>query len=177
MLPNTIEELEAIREECKSMVTTRASISAGAAVVPIPGADIGTDVTLLLEMIPTINRKFGLSHEQIDNLDPQIKKLIFVAITSIGSELVGRMITKQLIMQVLKKVGVRVATKSVAKFIPFLGSALAASISFGAMKLVGNSHVDDCYEVAKKAIEAKIQSTEASGIFEGEFYPANNEEA
>lgn len=55
-------------------------------------------------------------------------------------------------MQVLKRVGIRLATKSVAKFIPILGQALAASISFGAMKMVGNSHVDDCYEVAKKAI-------------------------
>jgi hypothetical protein len=62
------------------------------------------------------------------------------------------MVTKQLITQVLKRVGIRVATKSVVKFIPILGQALAASISFGAMKWVGNSHVDDCYEVAKKVI-------------------------
>jgi hypothetical protein len=56
------------------MVTSRAGLSAGAAMVPIPGADIGADVTLLLEMIPAINRKFGLTPEQIDQLDPQIKK-------------------------------------------------------------------------------------------------------
>lgn len=74
MLPRTIEELDALRGECKSMVTSRAGLSAGAAMVPIPGADIGADVTLLLEMIPAINRKFGLTPEQIDQLDPQIKK-------------------------------------------------------------------------------------------------------
>lgn len=152
MLPRNIEELNALRDECKSMVTTRAGLSAGAAVVPIPGADIGADVTLLLEMIPTINRKFGLTPEQIDQLDPQIKKILLVSITSIGSELIGKMVTKQLVMQVLKRVGIRVATKSIAKFIPFLGQALAASISFGVMRMVGNSHVDDCYEVAKKVI-------------------------
>ncbi|WP_445370776.1 hypothetical protein ACH518_15700 [Methylomonas sp. HW2-6] len=159
MLPRTIEELNALRDECKSMVTTRASLSAGAAVVPIPGADIGADVTLLLEMIPTINRKFGLTPEQIEDLDPQIKKIILVAVTSVGSEMIGKLVTKQLIMQVLKRVGVRVATKSVAKFIPILGQALAASISFGAMKMVGNSHVDDCYEVAKKALQVSSEAT------------------
>ena len=152
MLPPGIEELNALRDECKSMVTTPAGLSAGAAVIPIPGADIGADVALLLEMIPTINRKFGLTPEQIDELDPQVKKMILVAITSIGSELIGKMVTKQLILQILKRVGIRVATKSVAKFIPFLGQALAASISFGAMKMIGNSHVDDCYEVAKKVV-------------------------
>lgn len=153
MLPRTLNELNELRDQCKSMVTMRAGLSAGAAVVPIPGTDIGADVALLIEMIPAINRKFGLTPEQIDDLDPQVKKVILVAITSIGSELIGKMVTKQLIMQVLKRVGIRVATKSVAKFIPILGQALAASISFGAMKMVGNSHVDDCYEVAKRAIQ------------------------
>lgn len=66
--------------------------------------------------------------------------------------MIGRMVTKQLIIQVLKRVGIRVATKSIVKFVPILGQVLAASISFGAMKLIGNAHVDDCYEVAKKVI-------------------------
>ena len=152
MLSKTIEELEILRDQCKSMVTTRAGISAGSAVIPIPGVDIGADIALLLEMIPTINRKFGLTPDEIDDLDPQTKKIILVAITSVGSEMIGKLITKQLIIQILKRIGIRVATKSIVKYIPILGSALAASISFGAMKLVGNSHVDDCYEVAKKAI-------------------------
>jgi uncharacterized protein (DUF697 family) len=154
---HTQEDLDRLRDECKSMVTTRAGLSAGAAVIPVPGADIGADVALLLEMIPAINRKFGLSPEQIDGLDPQIKKLVLVAITSIGSELVGKLVTKQLILQVLKKIGIRIATKSVVKYIPFAGQAVAATISFGAMKLVGNSHVDDCYEVAKRALKTPTQ--------------------
>jgi uncharacterized protein (DUF697 family) len=150
MPPRTLEELNALRDECKSMVTKRAGLSAGAAVIPIPGIDIGADVSLLVEMIPAINRKFGLTPEQIDGLDPQIKKIMLVAISSMGSELIGKLVTQKLVMQLLKRVGIRMATKSVARFIPILGQALAASISFGAMRMVGNSHVDDCYEVAKK---------------------------
>lgn len=152
MIPTTLKELEAIREECKSMVTKRAGVSAGAAVIPLPGVDLGADITLLLEMIPAINRKFGLAPEQIDQLDPQIKKTILVVATSVGSEMVGKLVTKELIMMVLKRVGIRVASKQVVKYIPFLGQALAATISFGAMKMVGNSHVDDCFEVAKRAL-------------------------
>lgn len=154
MLPETIEDLDALRTECRSMVTKRAGLSAGAAVIPIPGIDIGADVSLLVEMIPTINRKFGLTPEQIDQLDPQFKKIMLVAIATMGSELIGKLVTRELIMQVLKKIGIRVATKSFAKFIPILGQALAASLSFGAMKMVGNAHVDDCYEVAKSMILA-----------------------
>ena len=158
MIPSSLKELERIRDECKSMVTTRAGLSAGAAIVPVPGADIGADVMLLLEMIPMINRKFGLAPEQIDHLDPQIKKLILVAATSIGSEMIGKLLTKEIILQVLKRLGIRVASKQVAKYIPILGQAVAATISFGAMKMVGNSHVDDCFEVAKRALEAQQES-------------------
>ena len=110
MIPSSLKELERIRDECKSMVTTRAGLSAGAAIVPVPGADIGADVMLLLEMIPMINRKFGLAPEQIDHLDPQIKKLILVAATSIGSEMIGKLLTKEIILQVLKRLGIRVAS-------------------------------------------------------------------
>ena len=158
MIPSSLKELERVRDECKSMVTTRAGLSAGAAIVPVPGADIGADVMLLLEMIPMINRKFGLAPEQIDQLDPQIKKLILVAATSIGSDMIGKLLTKEIILQVLKRVGIRVASKQVAKYIPILGQAVAATISFGAMKMVGNSHVDDCFEVAKRALEAQQKS-------------------
>lgn len=40
-----------------------------------------------------------------------------------------------------------------AKYIPFVGSAASATVSFGAMKWMGNSHVTDCYEVIKRLID------------------------
>lgn len=152
MLPRTLEELDVLRDECKAMVTKRAGLSAGAAVLPIPGLDLGTDVALLIELIPAINQKFGLSPHQIEGLDPKIKRIILIGATSLGNNLIGKWVTQQLVMQMLQRLGIRVATKSVAKFVPFLGQALAASISFGAMKMLGNAHVDDCYAVAKKAL-------------------------
>ena len=155
MLPPTLEQLDALRDECKAMVTKRAGLSAGAAVLPIPGLDLGADVSLLIEMIPAINKKFGLSPDQIEGLDPQVKRVILIGATSLGNNLIGKWVTQQLVMQLLQRLGIRVATKSVAKFVPFLGQALAASISFGAMKMLGNAHVDDCYAVAKKALLAQ----------------------
>ncbi|MEW9900557.1 hypothetical protein ABWL39_18215 [Chitinivorax sp. PXF-14] len=150
----TLEQLEALRAECRAMVTRRAGLSAGAAVVPLLGIDIGADAALLLEMIPAINRKFGLTPEQIDTLDPQLKKIMLVAITSIGSEMIGKVVTRQLIMRALSRMGVRLAGKSALKFVPLLGQAVAASISFGAMRMIGNAHVDDCYEVLKRSLPA-----------------------
>ena len=40
------------------------------------------------------------------------------------------------------------------KYVPILGQAISAGISFTAMKLIIRSHIDECYVVAKKVIEA-----------------------
>ncbi|MBW7476677.1 hypothetical protein K0T92_18320 [Paenibacillus oenotherae] len=153
MIPKTIDELDKIREECKSMVNRRASVSAATAVVPLPGVDTAADIAIMLELVPAINRKFGLSPEQIEHLDSATKAKFFVIITSIGSELIGKVITKELIIKLLKKIGVRVSVKQVAKYIPLIGQALSAGVSFGAMKYLGNSHIDECYIVCKRMIE------------------------
>ena len=160
MLIRSLAELDRIRDECKSMVTKRSAVSAGAAAVPIPGLDIGTDVALLVEMLPAINSKFGLTPQQIEQLDTRSKRLIVVAASGIGSEIIGKFVSRTLVMSLLRKMGVKVATKSITRFIPLVGQAVAATISFGVMKMVGNDHIEDCYQVCRQALldEAK-QST------------------
>ncbi|MBM7690742.1 uncharacterized protein (DUF697 family) [Peribacillus deserti] len=155
MIPMTMRELERIREDCRKLVNKRASASAAAAVIPLPGVDVGADIAIMTELLQKINRKFGLSEEQIDHLDAATKGQIMVIATSIGSEIIGKVLTKQTIMLLLKKVGGRVAAKQVTKFIPFVGQAVAAGISFGAMKMLGNSHIDECFEVCRRVIEER----------------------
>jgi len=148
-MPYTIVELDRIRRQCRRLVTTRSLMSAGAAVVPIPGADIVADVGLLASLLPDISRRFGLDHEQVEKLDPRLAERVFVVAASLGNNAIGRAATKRLVTSLLKRVGTRVATASAAKYVPVIGSGMAAAISFGAMKLVGNAHIDDCYRTAK----------------------------
>ena len=151
MLSSKKQELDKVRDKCRHLVTRRSLISAGAAVVPIPGLDIGTDVAILLKLIPTINRKFGLTPEQIDQLSPDIKKIIFVGGTSMSLGLVGKTLTTQRIIGVLKRLGAkRLSTMSVTKYVPFIGSAISASLSFYVLRKVGNAHIDECYRIAQK---------------------------
>lgn len=148
-MPYTIVELDRIRRQCRRLVTTRSLMSAGAAVVPIPGADIVADVGLLVSLLPDISRRFGLDHEQVEKLDPRLAERVFVVAASLGNNVIGRAATKRLVTSLLKRVGMRVATASAVKYVPVIGSGVAAAISFGAMKLVGNAHIDDCYRTAK----------------------------
>ena len=65
----------------------------------------------------------------------------------------GQYMTKKLFEAIMKRMGIRITARRVTKYIPFLGQGISASISFGAMKIVTNSHINDCYEVAKNLIE------------------------
>lgn len=157
MLPETLDELDAVRERCREIVTKSASLSATVAIVPLPGLDVGTDIAILTRLLPRISREFGLSAEQLQELDTETRKIVLVLASALGSELVGRTITREVVTQLLKKVGIRLTTGTLSKLVPLVGQALAASVSFAAMRFLGNGHVEDCYRVARRALEARAQ--------------------
>ncbi|MDR3562110.1 MAG: hypothetical protein P4N59_11840 [Negativicutes bacterium] len=158
MMPSTMEELEKIRKECYSIVKKRALASAGANLVPVPGAGVSVDVGMLLELIPRINKKFGLSPEDIELMDAEVKIIILNIIKQMGTNLIGQAITKDVVIQVLKVIGKRMAVKEVTKYVPVAGQAATALISYFAMKYVGDSHVDECYQVVKQLVESKCEA-------------------
>lgn len=154
-VPMTLAELEKVRASCKAMVRRRAASSGGLALIPIPGADIAGDIGLLLELIPAINRKFGLSLEQIAELDTGRRLATIAMVRKTGAMMVGQTITRKLIVSALQKVAVRMGAKQVLKYIPFAGQAAAVALSVSAMMYLGNSHVDACFEIASGAIKNK----------------------
>ncbi|MBW4540731.1 MAG: hypothetical protein KME43_16510 [Myxacorys chilensis ATA2-1-KO14] len=117
--------------------------------------DIVADIGMLMEVLPKISSKFGLAADQIEQLDPQSKAVIYGVATNLGNQMIGKVLTKQLVMQVLKTVGIRLPAKQVAKYIPVAGQIAAATLGFAAMKLVCESHINDCHRVAKQLASSK----------------------
>lgn len=155
MLPNSIEELDAIRKECRHMATKRAVMSSCASLVPVPLADVTTDIALLMKVIPAISEKFGLSKDQIDEYKPNVSIAIYELIKKWGADMAGKYITKEIIIQLLKKMGIRITAKQAAKYVPILGQAISVTISFTAMKLIINKHINDCYKIVRELIDLK----------------------
>jgi hypothetical protein len=151
-LPRSAAELDAAVRRCRKMVTRRALASAGAVIVPLPGLDIAADLALLTQLIPAVNREFGLTPEQIEKLSPRVKVLVYKTLVAFGGAMVGRAITRELVMQALAKVGMRVTTKTAARLVPLAGQAVAAGLSFTAMRLVGESHIRDCRRVVEQVL-------------------------
>ncbi len=151
-LPRSAAELDEVVRRCRKMVNRRALASAGAVLVPLPGADLAADIALLTQLIPAVNREFGLTPDQIEDLSPRMKVLVYKAVVAFGGALVGRLITRDLILQALAVVGMRVTTKTAARFVPIAGQAVSAGLSYSAMRLVGESHIRDCRRVIEEVL-------------------------
>jgi len=118
--------------------------------VPVPGLDWLTDVGVLIKLLPEINHAFGLSPEQIERLAPNRKLVVYKAISSGGGLLIGKLVTRELVIQVLKTVGVRLTTQQAAKFVPIAGQAVSAMLTFGALKYICDQHIRQCQSVARQ---------------------------
>ena len=93
---------------------------------------------------------------------PQRKLFVYKAVLGVGSALIGRMVTRTLVIQLLKTMGMRLTAKQAARYVPFAGQAIAASVSFAAIKRLGDRHVEDCVRVAEALIDPSDESIVAS---------------
>ena len=149
---DTVDAVDAIARRCRQRVNQRALLAAGVAMVPVPGLDWLTDVGVLVKLLPDINHAFGLASEQIERLAPERKLVVYKAISTGGGLLVGKLITRELVLQVLKMVGVRLTTQQAAKYIPIAGQALSAALTYGALRYICEQHIQQCIAVRRQLL-------------------------
>ena len=150
VVPGTPRQIEAVVRQCRRLVTKRALIAAGVAAVPIPGVDWITDVAVLMKLIPEINQAFGLTPEQVERLAPDRRLVVYKTISAGGGLLVGRLVTRELIIKLLKLVGVRLTTQQAAKYVPIAGQAVSAALTFSSLKFVCEQHIQQCVSVSEQ---------------------------
>ena len=143
--------LEAAVRRGRKLLNKRALVAAFASAVPLPGLDWAVDAALLSKMIPALNREFGLAPEQLDQLDPKKREQVRNAAATVGSLLIGKFITRDILVKAVTKIGTRLAAKEVAKFVPMAGQLVAAGIGFAAIRYFGEEHMKDCIRVARQA--------------------------
>jgi uncharacterized protein (DUF697 family) len=150
VVPDTPQDIAAVARQCRRLVTQRALLAAGVAAVPVPGIDWLTDVAVLLKLIPEINDRFGLTPAQIERLAPDRQVAVFKAISAGGSLVVGRLVTRELVLAVLKVVGIRLTTQQAARMVPIAGQAVSAALTFSALKYVCEQHIQQCIAVSRQ---------------------------
>ena len=135
----------------RKLLNKRAMVAAAASAVPIPGLDWAVDAAMLSRLIPEINKEFGLSPQQLDKLDPKKRDQVQKAVTMVGSVLIGKLISRDLVIKAATKIGMRLTTKQLAKYVPFAGQIVSAAVSYAAIRYLGEEHMKDCIRVAQEA--------------------------
>jgi uncharacterized protein (DUF697 family) len=143
-------DLTSAVKRSKRMLNRRALMSGAAGAIPLPGLDWVVDAALLNNLIPKINAEFGLAEHQIAALDPSRRERIQQTVALVGTMLIGKFVTKDLLLRAAKAVGVRLTAQQAVKFLPLAGQALSALISYSAIRYLGEQHLRACVRVLLK---------------------------
>ena len=111
VMPRNADEIEAAKARSRRRLTRTAAVASAASIIPLPGIDIAVDAAALIRLIPEINREFGLTPEQIEQLSPNKQLVIYKAIVAVGGAMIGKLITREIVIEALKAVGVRLTVK------------------------------------------------------------------
>ena len=144
-------DMQAAVKRSRKLLHKRALVAGIASAVPVPGLDWAVDAALLSKLIPEINKEFGLTPQQLDNLNPKKREQVQKAVAMVGSVLIGKLISRDLVIKAATTIGMRLTTKQLAKYVPFAGQIVAATVGYAAIRYLGEEHMKDCIRVAQKA--------------------------
>src|SRR5436190_845344 len=142
--------MNAVRRSRK-MLNRRALVGAAASTVPVPGLDWAVDAALLSRLVPAINAEFGLTPQQLDALPAHKRDQVQKALAMVGSVLVSKFITRDLVLRMAQRAGMRMTAKQATKYVPLAGQAIAAIMGYTAIRYLGEEHIKDCVRVAQAA--------------------------
>lgn len=135
----------------RKLLNWRALVGAAAGAVPVPGLDWAVDAALLSRLVPAINAEFGLTPQQLDRLPKHQREEVQRAAALVGSVLIGRFLTRDLLVRLAETLGRRITVKQAARYVPIAGQAISAVIGYAALRYLGEEHIKDCVRVAQAA--------------------------
>ena len=143
--------LAAAVRRSRKLLNRRALAAAAAGAIPIPGLDWAVDAALLTRLVPAINAEFGLTPAQLDRLTPNQREKVQKAVALVGSVLIGKFISRDLVIKATKTIGLRLTTAQAAKFVPLAGQAISAMVGYATLRYLGEAHIKDCVRVVQAA--------------------------
>ncbi|MDG0792041.1 GTP-binding DUF697 domain-containing protein [Cohnella ginsengisoli] len=143
----SLAHLEAKKEACEKSVYKYAGLAAANGLNPVPGVNVGVDMSIMYKMFAEIRASYGLTDEKVNKLIPSLLPL--------GKRVLDYG-TKEGIMLLLKKFAGKSASTAVGRFVPIVGQAIAAAAGFGMTLAAGKSYLNDCHELAERILEREL---------------------
>lgn len=144
-------DLRAAVLRSQHLLRKRALLAAGLSAVPLPGLGWVADAALLSKLISRINSEFGLDPTQVAALSTSQRALVQQTANSLGSALIGKLITQDLLLHLAKTVGLRLSAKQAARYVPIAGQIVSATLGYAIVRVLGERHIRDCVRIVLAA--------------------------
>ncbi len=136
--------LQSANRRAKSEIESGSMVAGANGLNPIPGVDVAADLAIYYNIFGDIRNCYDISEGDATLYTiPVAKKLLELA-------------TKEGIKILLKQFAGRVAVKSVAKYIPFIGQAVSAGIGYKMASYAGEEYNGYCYRFAEDVMDKLI---------------------
>lgn len=147
------------REACSGKITAAALLSAANAFNPIPGADAGIDLAILVKLFKELRVEFGLGEDVswIGRASPDLAgKASEIAGLAVGTT------AAQAFKSLLKRFAGREAAKEFSKWIPIAGQGVAAGIGYALTSNAGKWYLAQCEELARELLKRGLEVPESA---------------
>lgn len=147
----SLEFLDKKRKVCERHVALAASAAAANGINPIPGVDISVDVGIIVGLFKAIRDDYGLNDKELVSLTQSAGPIAMKT-----ANYILEFATKQGVLIILKNYAIGETAKTITKYIPFVGQAIAAGIGYLIVSNAGKDYHDKCYELAEQILKNKL---------------------
>ena len=146
----TQEFLEEKKRLCEQRVKWSAAVAAASGTIPVPGANFAIDVPVLLTLFKFIRETYGLTDKAL-----AASEFAVPALAPLANNVVKYACTDGVLI-LLKEFSGMIVAEQVVKFVPFVGTAMAASLGFAITRKVGNYYLGDCHRLAETVLQHQL---------------------
>ena len=146
-----MEFLHKKRKACERHVALAASAAAANGINPIPGLDVSVDVGIIVGLFKAIRDDYGLTDKELVSLAESAAPIAMKT-----ANYILEFATKQGVLIILKNYAIGETAKTITKYIPFVGQAIAATIGYVIVSNAGKNYHDKCYALAEQILKNEL---------------------
>ena len=126
------------------------AVAAASGTVPIPGANFAIDIPVIISLFKFIRETYSLTDKALSTTEMAVP-----ALAPLVNNVVKYASTEGVVLLLTEYSGAVIA-EQVSKFVPIIGTAVAASLGFAVVRKIGNLYLRDCHRLAEATLESQF---------------------
>lgn len=148
----SVDALEKKRTNAMRVAAWYATLSAVNGLNPIVGLDIAIDITMLRKLASEVAAIYNITPEQQEYWKSVLRGPEGIGVTNKIVQLIGKYGTTAAIEAVLKSIAKRGTALSLAKYVPFVGTAVACGAGYALTYWFGQNLVDEYHKLSEEIL-------------------------